>query len=134
MKKRWLLICIVILLLAVPYGVKLYGLKTITSADLPAEGAWAELSQGNLYYRWHLPSPDKDNGETLVLVHGFSTPHFVWDGVKGFFLDAGYKVLVYDHFGRGLSERPAVIYGKALYVESLRELLLATLLRPIQVR
>ena len=48
MKKRWLLICIVILLLAVPYGVKLYGLKTITSADLPAEGAWAELSQGNL--------------------------------------------------------------------------------------
>ena len=124
MKKRWLLICIVILLLAVPYGVKLYGLKTITSADLPAEGAWAELSQGNLYYRWHLPSPDKDKGETLVLVHGFSTPHFVWDGVKGFFLDAGYKVLVYDHFGRGLSERPAVIYGKALYVESLRELLL----------
>ena len=46
------------------------------------------------------------NNETVVLVHGFSTPHFVWDGMKGFLLDAGYSVLVFDHYGRGYSERP----------------------------
>ena len=116
-------ILILVGLIALPYMVKTYGLKDIAEADLPKEGAWAALSQGNLYYRWYRPEPDNKNGETVVLVHGFSTPHFVWDGVKTILLEAGYEVLVYDHFGRGLSERPAVNYDKTLYVESLKELL-----------
>ena len=111
-------------LIALPYIIKTYDLKEITAADLPAQGAWAELSQGNLYYRWYSPEAESQNGETVVLVHGFTTPHFVWDGVKTFLLEAGYQVLVYDHFGRGLSARPTVKYDKALYVESLKELLL----------
>ena len=111
-------------LIALPYMMKTYDLKEITAADLPAEGAWAELTQGNLYYRWYTPKPEIENGETVVLVHGFTTPHFVWDGVKTFLLDAGYQVLVYDHFGRGFSARPAINYDKTLYVESLKELLL----------
>ena len=32
-------------------------------------------------------------------------------------------MLVYDHFGRGFSERPSVPYDKELYVETLRELI-----------
>ena len=43
--------------------------------------------------------------------------------MKEFLVDAGYKVLVYDHFGRGFSERPSVAYDQDLYVESLRGLL-----------
>ena len=60
---------------------------------------------------------------TLVLVHGFSTPSFVWRGLINQFLDKGFKVLVYDHFGRGYSERPRIPYDKDLYVETLRELI-----------
>jgi pimeloyl-ACP methyl ester carboxylesterase len=107
--------------MGLPYVAKTYGLKTITVSDLPDEGAWAELSQGNLYYRWYIPK--RENGEVVVLVHGFSTPHFIWDQITHFLLERGYKVLVYDHFGRGLSERPAVRYDKGLYIESLKELL-----------
>ena len=112
---------VLLLLVGLPYGVKTYGLKTITAADLPDEGGWAELSQGNLYYRWDVPA--QENGEIVVLVHGFSTPHFVWNEVKNFLLARGYKVLVYDHFGRGLSERPSIKYDSTLYVEALKELL-----------
>ena len=43
--------------------------------------------------------------------------------MKEFLVDAGYKVLVYDHFGRGFSERPSVVYDQDLYVESLKGLL-----------
>ena len=114
---------VLLLLVGLPYGVKTYGLKTITAADLPDAGGWAELSQGNLYYRWYVPEPDSENGEIVILVHGFSTPHFVWDQVKNFLLERGYKVLVYDHFGRGLSERPSIKYDSTLYVEVLKELL-----------
>ncbi|MDB4253130.1 alpha/beta hydrolase [Gammaproteobacteria bacterium] len=96
-------------------------LKTISETDLPEVGGWAPLVQGNLYYRWY--EPEISNNEIVVLVHGFSTPHFVWDGMKEFLVDAGYKVLVYDHFGRGFSERPFVVYDQDLYVESLKGLL-----------
>ena len=123
MKKIGLVFLVLTIGLSLFYGLKTYDLKTITQAHLPPQGAWAELSQGNLYYRWYVPPAELRNGETLVLVHGFSTPHFVWDGVKHFLIESGYDVLVYDHFGRGLSERPSVNYDQTLYVESLRELL-----------
>ena len=57
------------------------------------------------------------------MVHGFSTPHFVWDGMKGFLLDAGYSILVFDHYGRGYSERPRIKYTKDVFVQSLKGLL-----------
>ena len=40
-----------------------------------------------------------------------------------FLLENGYKVLVYDHYGRGYSSRPKVKYTKSLYVDSLNELI-----------
>ena len=97
MKKIFTALSIILILLWVPYFVQTYNLKTLTASDLPTEGAWASLEQGNLYYRWYYPEAQVANNETVVLVHGFSTPHFVWDGMKGFLLDAGYSVLVFDH-------------------------------------
>ena len=64
--------------------------------DIPAEGAWAPLEMGNLFYRWYYPDKEASNNEIIVLVHGFSTPHFVWDEMKEFFTNAGYTLLVYD--------------------------------------
>jgi len=118
-----LIVLITALALAIPYVSKTYGLKPISVADLPPEGGWVTLSEGNLYYRWYMPSEAKSNGQAVVLIHGFSTPHFVWDGIRQFFLDAGYRVLVYDHFGRGFSERPSTDYDAQLYVRALKELL-----------
>jgi len=96
-------------------------LKSPETIKIPEEGNLADLKNGKLYYRWFLPK--EENGETLVLVHGFSTPSVVWEGVVPFLVDNGYKVLVYDHYGRGYSSRPKVKYTKSLYVDSLNELI-----------
>ncbi|MDA7563141.1 alpha/beta hydrolase [Gammaproteobacteria bacterium] len=121
MNKFLIGLVVVFILLWLPYFIKTISLKTISETDIPEVGGWAPLVQGNLYYRWY--EPEISNNEIVVLVHGFSTPHFVWDGMKEFLVDAGYKVLVYDHFGRGFSERPSVVYDQDLYVESLKGLL-----------
>ena len=121
MNKFLIGLVVVFILLWLPYFIKTSSLKTISETDIPEVGGWAPLVQGNLYYRWY--EPEISNNEIVVLVHGFSTPHFVWDGMKEFLVDAGYKVLVYDHFGRGFSERPFVVYDQDLYVESLKGLL-----------
>ena len=82
--KIGVILLLLVLLMGLSYVAKTYGLKTITVSDLPDEGAWAELSQGNLYYRWYIPK--RENGEVVVLVHGFSTPHFIWDQITHFLL------------------------------------------------
>ena len=123
MTKILVTISIILLLLGLPYFVQMNKLKTLTASDIPTAGAWVSLKEGNLYYRWHYPDEKVSNNETVVLVHGFSTPHFVWDGMKGFLLDAGYSVLVFDHYGRGYSERPRIKYTRDVFVQSLKELL-----------
>ena len=123
MNKIFTGLLVVLLILWIPYFVQTYNLKTLTASDLPAEGSWAALKEGNLYYRWYYSDAEVANNETVVLVHGFSTPHFVWDGMKGFLLDAGYSILVFDHYGRGYSERPRIKYTKDVFVQSLKDLL-----------
>ena len=123
MNKIFTGLLVVLLILWIPYFVQTYNLKTLTASDLPAEGSWAPLKEGNLYYRWYYSDAEVANNETVVLVHGFSTPHFVWDGMKGFLLDAGYSILVFDHYGRGYSERPRIKYTKDVFVQSLKDLL-----------
>jgi len=123
MKKILTGLLVIFLVLWTPYFVQTDNLKTLTASDLPADGSWAPLKEGNLYYRWYYPDAEVANNETVVLVHGFSTPHFVWDGMKGFLLDAGYSILVFDHYGRGYSERPRIKYTKDVFVQSLKGLL-----------
>jgi len=123
MEKFLLILLVILLLLAVPYFYKLYGLKKITRSDVPSNGNWIELSRGNIYFEWFIPDASTETKGTMVLVHGFSTPSFVWGGLIDNFTSSGYRVLVYDHFGRGYSERPRVKYDKNLYLETLRELI-----------
>ena len=114
------LLGILILGIFVPYWLKTKDLKKISSKNLPSDGHWAQLSKGNIYYRWH--HPEQKNGQTIVMVHGFSTPSFVWNGLLDGLLNKGYSILVYDHYGRGFSERPRTKYSLDFYVETLKEL------------
>ena len=116
------IIITLIIILSVPYFFKTLQLKTLTKIDLPKEGNWVKLTKGNIYCQWHRPVIPT-NGEIIILVHGFSTPSFVWKGILEDFLSSGYTVLTYDHFGRGFSERPHVDYTKDFYIDTLNELL-----------
>ena len=123
MEKFIYVFILVLILLALPYFYQIYKLKTISINDIPDSGSWVEVSRGNIYIEWFIPDADKEIKGTMVLVHGFSTPSFVWKGLLNQFTSAGFRVLVYDHFGRGFSERPSITYDKELYVETLRELI-----------
>ena len=87
----------------------------------PDYGSFANLSFGKIFYQLH--EPENPNGEVIVLVHGFSTPSIVWKGIVPFLLNQGFRVLAYDHYGRGYSSRPKVNYTKEFYISTLNELL-----------
>jgi pimeloyl-ACP methyl ester carboxylesterase len=122
MKKFWVIVFGLFLCIMGPYVYKTSKLTPIKDSDLPSYGQWAQLSDGNIFFRWFEPE-QVTKAEPVILVHGFSTPQFVWDGMVQFITDQGFRVLVYDHFGRGYSERPSGPYNKELFVRSLHELI-----------
>lgn len=84
-----------------------------------APGEFTELSQGVTHYQWYGP----ENGPVAVCVHGLTTPSFVWRGLaKGLAL-MGFRVLVYDLFGRGYSNRPGGLQDRAFFLQQLNDLL-----------
>jgi pimeloyl-ACP methyl ester carboxylesterase len=84
-----------------------------------APGSFIDLTLGRVHFEIGGP----EDGRLVVLVHGFSVPSFVWDPTFEPLIERGFRVLRYDLYGRGYSDRPDVTYDRALYVEQLRELL-----------
>ena len=83
-----------------------------------AGGSFIRLSEGVTHYE--LAGPD--TGEPVILVHGSMLPLWTWDRQTAVLAKAGYRVLRYDHYGRGYSDRPAVDYSIGLYIQQLHEL------------
>lgn len=77
----------------------------------------SSLTDGQTAYHVH-----GERGPWVVLVHGLLTPMFAWRPCAEALASDGYRVLRYDQFGRGLSDRPALRYDPALYVRQLDEL------------
>lgn len=91
----------------------------IDRARAAAPGAFATLSRGRTQYRWQGP----EGGPVTVCVHGLTTPGFVWEGLVPGLVAAGHKVLTYDLYGRGYSDRPGGAQDAAFFLEQLEELL-----------
>lgn len=89
------------------------------AARRDAPGAFATLSRGRTLYRWSGPA----RGPVVVCVHGLTTPSFVWDGLAPGLGALGFRVLVYDLYGRGYSDRPDGPQDSAFFVTQLEELL-----------
>ena len=85
--------------------------------DAPSD--FAELSQGITHFRWIGPV----RGPVAVCVHGLTTPSMVWDAVaKGLAL-MGFRVLVYDLYGRGYSDRAPGLQDQDFFIRQLEDLL-----------
>lgn len=91
------------------------------AARQQAPGAFVRLGDGVTHYQVAGPA----DGRVVVLVHGFSVPAYIWDPTFKALRDAGYRVIRYDLFGRGLSDRPDAAYDGAFYDRQLNELLAA---------
>ncbi|MEO0390461.1 MAG: alpha/beta fold hydrolase, partial [Pseudomonadota bacterium] len=92
---------------------------TVTSVQPSAPGALAPLRAGRLHYQWHGPA----DGPTLVCLHGLTTSSYVWDGMLPGLTALGYRVLTFDHYGRGYSDRPRGRQDAAFFVAEVDALL-----------
>lgn len=114
------LLSLIILLVLGVYLLADLRLKPLDDdARVAAPGAFAELSDGQIHYRWDGP----EDGSIIVLVHGFSTPNFIYEQNVEALNAAGYRTLRFDHFGRGWSDRPRTRYDVDFYDRALVELL-----------
>ena len=82
-------------------------------------GQFVRLSNGFTHYELGGPP----TGRLVVLAAGFSVPYYIWDPTFSALTEAGVRVLRYDYYGRGFSDRPDVPYDQAFYVRQLTELL-----------
>jgi pimeloyl-ACP methyl ester carboxylesterase len=84
-----------------------------------ASGSFIQLSDGFTHYELSNPAAE----DTVVLVHGFSVPYFIYDPTFAFLTRAGFRVVRYDLFGRGFSDRPETRYNIHLFIRQLGDLL-----------
>ena len=87
-----------------------------------APGEFAQITNGKIHYRWL----GSQSGEIIVLVHGVSVPQYVFSQTAAALVESGYRILLFDHFGHGYSDRPVAQYDADFFdlemVEVLNEL------------
>ncbi len=84
-----------------------------------AAGSFIALADGVTHYELGGPK----DGQPIVLVHGFSVPYFIFDPLFDVLTKSGFRVLRYDLFGRGYSDRPNTRYDIRFFVKQLKDLL-----------
>lgn len=84
-----------------------------------ADGDFAQLSQGVTHFRWVGPT----RGPVAVLVHGLASPSVALEDVAEGLGTMGYRVLMYDLYGRGLSDAAPGPQDRAFFLRQLSDLL-----------
>lgn len=99
-------------------------------ARAAAPGRFLSLDEGRVHYE----VVGSDGARTVVLVHGFSVPMYIWDTTTTRLQAEGFRVVRFDLLGRGFSDRPARAYDLALFVRQLRGVLDSLrLLEPVHI-
>jgi pimeloyl-ACP methyl ester carboxylesterase len=82
-------------------------------------GSFVRITDGVTHYQIGGPA----SATTLLLIPGFSTTFSVWDPTYDGLTAAGVRVLRYDLFGRGWSDRPVARYDADFYDRQIVDLL-----------
>ncbi len=119
--RRALLVLVILIACAAAFGAWRNPEKRVIYAGARAgvTGRFVGSSRGVTHYDIGGP----DTGRVVVLVHGFSVPLYIWDSTFAALTRTGYRVIRYDLFGRGWSDRPDAAYDGAMYDAQLDELL-----------
>jgi len=113
----WIVIFLVLLAL-VPWMLEA-GRSVMTDAHRgDAPGDFVQLPQGITHYRWIGPV----RGPVVIAIHGLSTPSPVWEALASRLGALGFRVLVYDLFGRGYSDTVAGPQDRDFFVTQLKDL------------
>jgi len=113
-------IVIVLLVVGGLYMIRDKEHKTVdATARAGAPGKFVKLHDGVTQY--DLSGPD--SGRAIVLLSGATVPYYIWDSTARALATNGFRVVRYNYFGRGLSDRPKLRYDLATYDRQLTDLL-----------
>jgi pimeloyl-ACP methyl ester carboxylesterase len=119
------IIIAVVILVVIITPLSIYASVDIETKDLDDTartqqgGAYVKLPDGVTHYELSGP----ETGQVVVLVHGATIPMYVWDAQVDDIIKAGYRVLRYDLYGKGYSDRPVASYSQEFYRKQLLNLL-----------
>ncbi len=82
--------------------------------------SYIKLSDGWTNYEL---TENPDAKHTVVLLHGGTIPLCIWEPQMNALRNAGFRILRYDQYGRGFSDRPDTVYSRDLFARQLKELL-----------
>jgi len=116
----WMVAAVVFLVLAAFLVLDREHASLDASARAGAPGKFARLTDGVTHYDL---TGATDDGRTVVLLSGATVPYYIWDSTAVALAATGFRVLRYDYYGRGYSDRPALRYDLATYDRQLTELL-----------
>ncbi len=111
----YILLAIILLFLVYFFG----GRESIQVNELTLneEYSYFENDQGKTAFY----STGKNESEPLILIHGVSVPSYYYKKIATSLSQIGYKVYIYDHFGRGFSDRPKIKYNMKTYQKQLSD-------------
>ena len=87
--------------------------------EMEQHGAYAQLSNGKVRYEFAGP----ESGDVVVLIHGLIGHMHVFDYQFKFLIEQGYRVLRFDLYGRGFSERVKGEHGSELFMAQVSDLI-----------
>ena len=98
--------------------------RTITdttrdSVRAASGGSFVSLRDGYTHYEMAGP----DSARVVVLAAGASVPGYIWQPTFDSLRAEGFRVLRYDYYGRGWSDRPRIPLTQEVYVHQLAGLL-----------
>lgn len=119
---KWVMVGIGVVALAL-WAVFLWEGRTLKPLDEAARanapGQFVDLPGGKVHYWYSGPA----GAPLVVMVHGYSTPGFIFEQNAAALREAGFRVLQFDHFGRGWSDRPGGRYDVDFYDDEVLGLL-----------
>ncbi len=118
MKKRIFLLLLVIISILV-YNYYNEDTTELKIAQNNSSDEYLELELGKMRYKIY----GSKNQNTLILIHGFNGYMECWNPNINSLVDAGYKVVLYDLWGRGLSDRPRVDLKIEVFRNQLNDLI-----------
>jgi pimeloyl-ACP methyl ester carboxylesterase len=114
----WLILAAWVAAAAYPFILEALRPAMNASRRKMASGAFAKLSQGTTHYQWSGAA----EGPVAICVHGLTTPSFVWGPIAEELGRMGYRVLSYDLYGRGYSDRPKGAQTSDFFIRQLEDL------------
>ena len=115
---------LLVILLILVVMTAIYFLTSFEKGDLKSyqensSYSYANLSKGLTAYKDY---GNSDN-PTIIVIHGATLPSEGYVGFCEGLSKRGYRVICYDQYGRGYSDRPVSKYNMELYLGQLNELL-----------